>query len=143
MAMKLSTGRVAFPIEFDNGDEEFIYFNPTDPNLAFRMKEFERKITAKTKTLESIESADLDVDAELDLMKEFQDEVLKELDYAFDSEISKVVFKHCSPFAVVDGEYFVVLFMKLISPEIEKHVKKANEKANENMKKHLGKYIKK
>ena len=33
MAMKLSTGKVAFPIEFDNGAKETIYFNPNDPDL--------------------------------------------------------------------------------------------------------------
>jgi hypothetical protein len=36
--MKLSTGKVAFPIEFDNGDKQTIYFNPNDPDLMIRMK---------------------------------------------------------------------------------------------------------
>ena len=31
--MKLSTGKVAFPIEFDNGDKAVIYFNPNDRGI--------------------------------------------------------------------------------------------------------------
>ena len=44
--MKLSTGKVAFPIEFDNGDKQNIYFNPSDPDLAIRMRDFEKRMTA-------------------------------------------------------------------------------------------------
>ena len=44
MAMKLSTGKVAFPIEFDNGDKDCIYFNPNDPDLATRLIESKDKI---------------------------------------------------------------------------------------------------
>ena len=42
MAMKLSTGKVAFPIEFDNGAKETIYFNPNDPDLFVRFSNFEK-----------------------------------------------------------------------------------------------------
>ena len=44
MAMKLSTGKIAFPIEFDNGDKDCIYFNPNDPNLSIRLKDFQDKL---------------------------------------------------------------------------------------------------
>ena len=42
--MKLNTGKQAFPIEFDNGDVQNIYFNPNDPDLAIRMKDFQRRV---------------------------------------------------------------------------------------------------
>ena len=35
--MKLNTGKIAFPIEFDNGDIQNIYFNPSDPELGTRL----------------------------------------------------------------------------------------------------------
>ena len=31
--MKLSTGKVGFTIEFDNGDKAGIYFNPNDSGI--------------------------------------------------------------------------------------------------------------
>ena len=52
MAMKLSTGKVAFPIEFDNGDKDCIYFNPNDPNLAVRFTEFQDKVNERLKEFE-------------------------------------------------------------------------------------------
>ena len=47
MAMKLSTGKVAFPIEFDNGDKAVIYFNPNDPDLMIRIKNFNENVSKK------------------------------------------------------------------------------------------------
>ena len=44
MAMKLSTGKVAFPIEFDNGAKETIYFNPNDPDLFVRFSILKKEL---------------------------------------------------------------------------------------------------
>ena len=52
--MKLSTGKVAFPIEFDNGDKGCIYFNPNDPDLATRL------IASKDKIQKRIEEMNFD-----------------------------------------------------------------------------------
>ena len=52
--MKLSTGKVAFPIEFDNGDKDCIYFNPNDPDLATRL------IASKDKIQKRIEEMNFD-----------------------------------------------------------------------------------
>ena len=167
MAMKLSTGKVAFPIEFDNGDKDCIYFNPSDADLATRILEAKDKIASRLENLnfddfelttngeaEGIES----VEDFIDLETTKQDELLKkvearvnisnktkeilyeELNYAFGSDVSSVVFKHCSPLAIVNGEYFVLTFLKAIMPEITKAIKKANEDADKKMSKHLRKY---
>ena len=42
--MKLSTGKVAFPLQFDNGDVENIFINPHDTGLQDRIKGFETSI---------------------------------------------------------------------------------------------------
>jgi hypothetical protein len=42
--MKLSTGKVAFPIEFDNGDTAVIYFNPADRWIQERIEKFEESV---------------------------------------------------------------------------------------------------
>lgn len=145
MAMKLSTGKVAFPIEFDNGDKDCIYFNPNDPNLSIRLTDFQNKITARAKELD-----DMRLNAEgkpednsvIEDFRKFQNVLFEELDIAFGGEISAVVFKHCSPFAIVGGEYFIMQFVEAIKPEIEKHIKKANADVEKKMAKHLNKYKK-
>ena len=145
MAMKLSTGKVAFPIEFDNGDKDCIYFNPNDPNLPIRLADFQDKITARVKELD-----DMRLNAEgkpednsfIEDFRKFQNVLFEELDIAFGGEISAVVFKHCSPFAIVNGDYFIMQFVEAIKPEIEKHIKKANADVEKKMAKHLDKYKK-
>lgn len=143
--MKLSTGKVAFPIEFDNGDKDCIYFNPNDPNLSIRLTDFQDKITERLKELDnfalSAEGTPED-NAIIDNFRKFQNILFEELDIAFGGEVSAVVFKHCSPFAIVNGDYFIMQFVEAIKPEIEKHIKKANADVEKKMAKHLNKYKK-
>lgn len=144
--MKLSTGKLAFPIEFDNGDVQNIYFNPNDPDLAIRMKDFQGKVEARTKDLEDIklkkDGTPEDASA-IERFREIRNIVCEELDTAFNGDISSVVFKHCSPFAVVNGDYFIMQFIEGIKPEIEKHIKKANADVEKKMQKHIANYVKK
>ena len=145
MAMKLSTGKVAFPIEFDNGAKETIYFNPNDPDLFVRFSNFEKRVEDK---LTGISDFDLSVDGtpqNEELLEKFENinkVICEELDVAFASNVSSVVFKYCSPFAIVGGEYFLIQFVQAIRPEIEKHNKKANADLQKKMAKHTDKYTK-
>lgn len=143
--MKLSTGKVAFPIEFDNGDKQNIYFNPNDPDLMIRMKNLETNVNDKIKGMEDVELTEEGKPAnaiQIETFEKMQNILKEELDYAFGGSVSDVVFKHCSPFAIVGGEYFVVQFIEAITPEIEKHIKKANSDVERRMAKHLDKYKK-
>ena len=167
MAIKLSVGKVAFPIEFDNGDKECIYFNPNDPDLATRLIDAKDKIQERLAKLniEEVEGKNVgnvarEIDNIVDLTESELTEVLgdaekaakivkdtkavvcEELNAAFDSDISSVVFKHCSPFAIVDGNYFVVNFLNAITPEIKKRINKTNEDVEKKLGKHLNKYMK-
>lgn len=141
--MKLSTGKVAFPIEFDNGDKQNIYFNPNDPDLMIRMKNLDTNVQEKIKGLEDVE---LNEDgnptniSQIEAFEKMQNILKEELDYAFGGSVSEAVFKHCSPFAIVGGEYFIIQFIEAIIPEIEKHIKKANADAEKRMAKHIDKY---
>ena len=145
MAMKLSTGKVAFPIEFDNGAKETIYFNPNDPDLFVRFSNFEKRVEDK---LTGISDFDLSVDGtpqNEELLEKFENinkVICEELDVAFASNVSDIVFKYCSPFAIVGGEYFLIQFIQAIRPEIEKHNKKANVELQKKMAKHTDKYTK-
>lgn len=143
--MKLSTGKVAFPIEFDNGDKAVIYFNPNDPDLMIRMKNLNEKVQDKINGFEDVELNEEGKPTQISQIETFEkmQNILKEeLDYAFGGSVSAIVFKHCSPFAIVGGEYFVVQFIEAITPEIEKHIKKANADVEKRMAKHIDKYKK-
>lgn len=169
MSMKLSVGKIAFPIEFDNGDKDVIYFNPNDPDLASRLMSAKDEIDAKIskmkaedfgllndgsveipKNIEEIESLTEEQRTEMSkkaeqmtkLLNDTKNIIFEEIDRAFDSEISKVVFKHCSPFAVVNGEYFIIQFLNAVAPEIQKHINKSNSVLEDKMSKHLNKYMK-
>ena len=143
--MKLSTGKIAFPIEFDNGAKETIYFNPNDPDLARRLKHLQDNVNKKMSEVEDIklnnDATTADASVVEDLEK-IQNVLYNELDIAFGGEISSVVFRYCSPFAIVNGEYFLVQFLEAITPEIEKHVKATNAEVEKKMSKHLDKYRK-
>ncbi len=144
--MKLSTGKLAFPIEFDNGDQQNIYFNPNDPDLAIRMKDFQGKVEARTKDLADLrlkeDGTPEDVEA-IEKFRQIRNILCEELDTAFNGDISAVVFKHCSPFAIVNGDYFIMQFLTAIKPEIEKQVQKANTAIEQKMQKHIAQYVKK
>ena len=145
MAMKLSTGKVAFPIEFDNGAKEIIYFNPNDPNLAIRLKDLQENVNKKMSEIEDIKLNNDGTPTDMKVIDDFekiQNVLCNELDIAFGGEISSVVFKYCSPFAIVNGDYFLIQFIEAIKPEIEKHIKKANADVEKKMAKHLDKYKK-
>ena len=145
MAMKLSTGKVAFPIEFDNGAKEVIYFNPNDPNLAIRLKDLQENVNKKMNEIEDIKLNNDGTPTDMKVVDDFekiQNVLCNELDIAFGGEISSVVFKYCSPFAIVNGDYFLIQFIEAIKPEIEKHIKKANADVEKKMAKHLDKYKK-
>ena len=145
MAMKLSTGKVAFPIEFDNGAKETIYFNPNDPDLFVRFSNFEKRVEDKLKDIDDFELSADGTPSNEELLEKFESinkVICEELDVAFASNVSDIVFKYCSPFAIVGGEYFLIQFVQAIRPEIEKHNKKANADLQKKMAKHTDKYTK-
>jgi hypothetical protein len=145
MAINLSTGKVKIEIVFDGEEKEYIFFNPNDPNLYVRMSEFQENLDNYLKTIEDVEldksGNPKDVSA-LEKYKCFSNKLYEELDNAFDSPISNVIFKRCSPFAIVEGEYFIMQFVEGIIAEIKKHQEKATKEAEIKMAKHLEKYKK-
>lgn len=128
--MKLSTGKVAFPIEFDNGDKAVIYFNPNDRGIQDRIKGFEASIEKRIKEIDlekykskfegNIAEIDLEnpekllelspeelsvlqnrLDAVNEIEEEYNKAVRDELDAVFNSKISDVAFRYCQPFDTV------------------------------------------
>jgi hypothetical protein len=145
MAIKLNTGKIAFPITFDNGETVKIYFNPNDPELAIRFEKLSSNIVEKIAKFGDVElnanGTPVNVD-NVGKVDEFQKILKDELDVAFGGKVSDVVFKYCSPLAIVDGDYFVNNFIQAITPEVEKEIKKTNTEMAKKMEQHLAKYAK-
>lgn len=129
--MKLSTGKVAFEMEFDNGDKQYIYFNPNDRGIQERIQNFETTIDKRIKDInlekyrssfentmskafnidnpeELLEMSDEDLKILQERLKavnsiedEYNKAVCDELDEIFDSKISDIAFKYCQPFDTV------------------------------------------
>ncbi len=129
--MKLSTGKVAFPIEFDNGQKDFIYFNPNDKGIDERIEAFQEAVNEKIKNInidkyretfedgvdvnidindpesliglsvEQIESLKKKMGAIRGISSEYNNSVKEELDVVFNSKISDVAFRYCEPFDTV------------------------------------------
>lgn len=143
--MKLSTGKIAFPIEFDNGDKQNIYFNPSDADLWNRFKSVPDKIQ---KDLESIEDFEMNPDgtpkdeAFLDAFNKMRDIIYTHIDWAFGSAVSEVIFKYCNPFAIVEGQFYIWYFFDALAPEIKKEIEKSQKSAAKRMSKHIDKYKK-
>lgn len=128
--MKLSTGKVAFQLEFDNGDKVSIWLNPNDREIMEKIKSFESKVEARAKEIDirkyesdfaddltqinfedpealfALPRATLEIlqkraDAVREIETQYNDIVKSELDGVFGSSISEAVFKYCQPFDVV------------------------------------------
>ena len=143
--MKLNTGKVAIPIEFDTGDVENIYFNPSDPDFAVRLKKMMANLKEYAENMQDFEldeNGNPTNDSFLDSFAETQEKLTQEIDGAFKSEVSKVAFKHCSPFALINDEYFVTQFFNAITPVVQMHIEKATKASAERKNKHIGKYVK-
>lgn len=128
--MKLSTGKVAFPIEFDNGDKAVIYFNPNDRGIQERIQAFEKSVKSRIKNIDlekykskfdgNVPEIDLENPEKLlelsadelkalqnrlgvvnDIEAEYNNAIKGELDVVFGGKISDVAFKYCEPFDTV------------------------------------------
>jgi hypothetical protein len=127
--MKLSTGKTAIKVPFDNGDVGVVYINTTDRTIQERINAFEGRVEEKIKSINldkynaqldgGIKADITNIDAlfemsadELEKLNgqmtalneidaEYNKVVKEELDEVFKSPVSDVFFKYCQPFDVV------------------------------------------
>ena len=127
--MKLSTGKTAIKVPFDNGDVGVVYININDRSIHERLKAFQGNVEKKIKEINldqykaNIEGANNislnNIDDIFDLSKsdlmsldsrveainaiehEYNCVVCKEIDEVFASPVSDVFFRYCQPFDVV------------------------------------------
>ena len=172
MAMKLSTGKVAFPLHFDNGDVENIMINPHDEKLQDRIKNFESSIQSRLKQInlekykdafdggvdianldfaqlmsmskEEIENMTKQTGAMVEIDKELEREFCAELDSVFDSDISSKAFKYVPPLAMVENEDGECeLYILTVMRALAEEIQKHGTKMNNATNKYIDKYKKK
>lgn len=146
MAIKIDLGFEPFELDFSNGNKETIYFNPADPELGVRLYALKDRLDERIKTMEDIElkpDGTPEKEEDIKVFGKTINIVCEEIDNAFRSEISKTIFKWCSPFAIVNGKRFMVVFIEAIMPEIEKKIEKARKSEEDLINKdYLSKYSK-
>lgn len=145
--IKLGNDLEVFEIEFEGRNSTVeIEFNPNDPDLSKRLMEAQKIINEKSKGIKQFEVDENgmpNADSCVQYLNEMNQVVYDAVDYAFGNKISDKVFKYCSPYGIVNGEYFVLHFFNRMIPELKKIISSSQKKANENMNKHLAKYMKK
>ena len=141
----LKKGLEPFEIYFEDADvTETIYFNPSDSNLPKRLIECRALIEEKSKKIKPYEKngdgTPADADGALEYLNKTNSVVYDALDYAFGNKVSDTIFKHCGPFSVVDGGYYILNFLDAVAPELEKLIKAHQKSANTKAEKYLKKY---
>jgi hypothetical protein len=129
ISMKLGTGNVAFEVEFENGDKDFVYINPKDRGIYDRMIRFEESVEKRLNEIDVAKhkkAFDDDIDPNVDIEKIFElsenelnalqkraqaivdiereyNSIIKdEFDKVINSKASDVLFKYCEPFDMVN-----------------------------------------
>ena len=169
--MKLSTGKVAFPLQFDNGDVENIFINPYDTELQSRIKNFESSIKERLNKIkfdkhkdafvDGVEVSTLDfsklmdmsekeiekitkcTDAMAEIDKEIEREFCAEIDSIFQSDVSSKAFKYVPPLAMVINENGECeMYIMLVLKALSIEIQKYGNKMNSATNKYVAKYPK-
>lgn len=171
MAMKLSTGKIAFPLQFDNGDVENIFINPHDAGLQNRIRSFESSIHERLQKInlekhkdafvdgvdignldftklmdmpqEELEKITKQTDAIAEIDKELEKEFCAEIDNIFDSDVSSKAFKYVPPLAIVPDENGdCEMYILLVLKALAIEIQKYGNKMNNATNKYVAKYPK-
>lgn len=169
--MKLSTGKVAFPLHFDNGDVENIMLNPHDAELQSRIKNFEISIRERLKKIdiekhkdafvdgvnfdkmsfdklmdmsaEELNKITKQTDAMAEIDKELEREFCAEIDAIFDSDVSSKAFKYVPPLAVImDDRGECEMYIIMVLKALALEIQKYGNKMNKATEKYVAKYPK-
>lgn len=175
MSNMIYTGRTAITMEFDTGDKETFYLNSNDPHMFERFRQFGNRVNEKitnfalekssrafeqdfeTKvenldysTLKNMTQRDIDILLErIDVLQSienaYNNAIKEELDRAFDTEVSKVAFKHCEPLATIvvqsaDGEtkqmFYIEHWLDWFGNELQIIANKNKAAMNKHLSKH-------
>jgi transcriptional regulator of heat shock response len=169
--MKLSTGKIAFPLQFDNGDVENIFINPHDAGLNSRIRNFENSIKERLQKInlekhkeafvggvdiinldfsklmdmsaEELEKITKQTDAINEIDKDLEKEVCAEIDNIFNSDVSSKAFKYVPPLAMVEDENGECeLYIMLVLKALAVEIQKYGNKMNNATNKYVAKYPK-
>lgn len=142
----LSLGLKTIQINFEEDKEPVqIRFNPADDEFPSRLFAARKKIEKSASDIDNYfdENGEIDADKYIEAQENQRKAITEAIDYAFGAEISKDVFKYCSPTARTNGNLFILQFLEKVTPVIEKIINGENKKTSEYLNKAYGKYVKK
>lgn len=137
--INIDDGREAITI---NGDpERVIYIQASDFNIKLRARQAQKNIHA---LLENLDKANPeDEEAFADVLEDVDKKVREQINFIFNSDVSKPVFGLCSPLmSLRNGKSYVEAFLEAILPEIERIAKKAAQASEKRIAKHTKRYTK-
>ena len=132
--LTLNTGVKTYDIEDENGKMlGTISIYPNDFNIGKRAMEVQKKIVEYITSAEQI-AVENDESA-IEQITEIDNKIKEQLDYLFNSDVSKTVFSglHCLN-VTEDGRYFIERFLEMIMPvinsELDKSLKASQKRVN-------------
>lgn len=116
MALSINFGLKSYPIEDEQTGQELgvIYFNPSDVGLATRWEAARKAIKEATETMPK------SGDGMLEALGELDNRVKAQLDYAFGTPVSAVLFQQVSSLALCDdGRMVIENVLDALAPIVE------------------------
>lgn len=138
----IDTGLVEFIIPFDRGEEK-IYFNPNDTDFFLRIKNMFKKISQIYSNIKNeYEKEDITTAEQIELSENANNEIKKEVDFAFGNKVSEGIFKYCSPTSFVKSKkmYFTYYILEFLLQEINDEIGEAVSESVKEMQKISQKY---
>lgn len=140
--LTLNTGVKNYEIEDENGRTlGTISIYPQDFNIGKRAKEAQKKIAEYIDAAEQI-ATENDDDA-IESITEIDNKIKEQLDYLFNAEVSKTVFRglHCLNVVADGGKYFIESFLDMIIPVINAELDKAAETSQQKVSKYVSQVL--
>ena len=135
--MKFELNTQEFTLDFGNGREEKVYIDATDQDILIRIAKFVDNMSKWVdKNKEISENIQISENGEIGnktYIKQYDElvnKIYQEIDKAFKTDISSKAFKYCSPFAIVNGEYYLAQFLKTITMELIEKIQENNKIRN-------------
>ena len=135
MAIQIGLGLRRYALQDEYGNWlGSIFFNPSDPGLVPRFEEAKAIILKAVENAGSVSCADE--------IAALDNQVKRALDYAFGSEVSRVVFQGVSSLAICeDGTLVAEHVLESLLPLIEDAMQKAGKASSERAAKRSEKYL--
>lgn len=147
LEIRVDDGSMRVPIRNMHGDEIGVfYFRPTDVGIIERYNDMIPEIDKITEPLETMsltpdgEAADGSTDEEVAALKEARERLYAALNKMFGADMASAFFAHQSPFAPVNGKFYLEHAIDAVGAFIEQQFSIETAKMSDKVQGYVGKY---